>query len=234
LSPVPSPNFEDDLVEQIISEERQKFPHEVFIDFGEPLPSRYGADRLHLMVQDPFRVFAYWEITEPSIQETLRRFPAADRAGFQVLLKWIDVCSQTARFLDPGVTSNWWFPTLPEMHYQLELGLYSEDYGWVRLLASQEVDTPRITLGPPSDETKESPQSRSLLEVLVRSTGINPEPETVESLPFEQPRQPVSEWVPTQLAPEPDSTAASPLERIPQPHEREVFGLRTRPTSSVE
>jgi hypothetical protein len=230
LSLVPSPNFEDDLVEQIISEERQKFPPEVFIDFGEPLPSRYGADQLHLMVQDPFRVFAYWEITELSIQETLRRFPAADRAGFQVLLRWIDVCSQTARFLDPGVTSNWWFTTLPEMRYQLELGLYSEDYGWVRLLASQEVDTPRITLGPPSDETKESPQGRSLLEVLARSTGITRE--TVESQPLEQPRQPVPEWVPMQLVPELDSTAASPLARIPEPHEREVFGLRTRPTSS--
>jgi hypothetical protein len=231
LRPVPpSPNFEDELVDRIISEERQKFPPEIFIDFGEPLPSRYGADRLHLMVQDPFRVFAYWEITEASVQKTLRRFPAADRAGFQVLLNWIEVCGQTTRFLDPGVASNWWFPTLPEMHYQLELGLYSEEYGWVRLLASQEVRTPSITLGPPSDETEESQQRRSLLEDLVRSTGISPGPEIVESPRPGQPPQLVS----AQLVPEPDSSAASPTERTPQALDREVFELRIRPTSSVE
>ena len=226
----PSPNFEDELVDRIISEERQKFPSEIFIDFGEPLPSRYGAARLHLMVQDPFRIFAYWEITEASIQKTLQRFPAEDRAGFQVLLNWIEVCGQTARFLDPGVASNWWFPTLPEMHYQLELGLYSEEYGWVRLLASQEVQTPRITLGPPSDETEESQQGRSLLEDLVRSTGISPGPGIVESPRPGQPLQPV----PALLVPQPDSSAASPTERTAQSLDREVLELRTRPTSSVE
>jgi hypothetical protein len=229
----PFPNFEDDLVGQIISEERQKFPPEMFIDFGESLPSRYGLDQLQLMVQDPFRVFAHWEISEASILKALDRFPRADRPGFQVLLKWIEVCDQAVRFLDPGVASSWWFPTLPEMHYRLELGLHSEEYGWVQLLASQEVFTPRITLGPPSEGTEQSQEARLLLEDLVRSTGISPEPEIVESPPpLEQPLQPVSEPAAAQLVLEPDAALPLHLERTPQSLDQEVLALRPRPTST--
>ena len=42
---------EDELIDQLIFEERQKFSAEVFVDFGDPLPSRYGVDQLQLMVQ---------------------------------------------------------------------------------------------------------------------------------------------------------------------------------------
>jgi hypothetical protein len=183
----PFQDFEDELLHQLIFEERQKLPIGTFVDFGQPLPSHYGVDQLQLMVQSPYQVFAHWELTEASVQKALQRFPSEDRSGFQVSMKWIQK-GGAERFLDVGTTSNWWFPTQPEVHYQVELGLYSEDYGWVALLVSPEVLTPRATLGPPPEHVEEPRETLSFLEELVQWTGIAPrqEPEEIAVPPLEE------------------------------------------------
>jgi len=166
-------DFEDDedpVILEIVFEERQKLPGETFLDFGPPLPGRYGVDRLELMVQSPLRVFAYWELRDLTILTALRGIADQDRRNFQLLLKWKEKDAARERWLDPGTTNNWWFDTLPENRYQLELGLYWGEYGWLPLLASGELVTPRLALGPASEE--ESPHTQAFLEDLVQQTGI--------------------------------------------------------------
>nr|MBA3685609.1 DUF4912 domain-containing protein [Planctomycetota bacterium] len=51
-------------------------------DPGLPIPDRYGRDRLVLMVQDPFHVFAYWEVSA----DTLARARAAAGANYTTVL----------------------------------------------------------------------------------------------------------------------------------------------------
>lgn len=166
-------DFEDDedpVILEIVSEERQKLPPTMPVDFGPPLPSRYGVDQLELMVQSPLRVFAYWELREATILTALRRITDDDRQNFQLLLKWKEKDAGRERCLDPGTTDNWWFDTLPESRYQLELGLYWGEYGWLPLLASGELMTPRQALGPASKE--EPLHTLAFLEDLVQQTGI--------------------------------------------------------------
>jgi Domain of unknown function (DUF4912) len=177
-------DFEDDedpVILEIVSEERQKQPPMVFLDFGPPLPSRYDVDQLELMAQSPLRVFAYWELREATIVTALGRIPAEDRQNFQLLLKWKEKSAGQERFLDPGTTDNWWFDTLPENRYQLELGLYWSEYGWLPLLASAELVTPRLALGPASEE--ESPHGPVFLQNLVQQTGIGLQQNKAPSLP---------------------------------------------------
>lgn len=176
-------NFEDDedpVILEIVSEEQQKLPPAMFLDFGPRLPSRYGVDQLELMVQSPCRVFAYWELKEATLLAALHSVSVEDRPNFQLLLKWKEKDVATERCLDPGTTANWWFDTLPENRYQLELGLYWGEYGWLPLLASGELVTPRLALGPASEE--EPPHIQALLEGLVQQTGIGLQQDRAPSL----------------------------------------------------
>jgi hypothetical protein len=177
-------DFEDDedpVILEIVSEEREKQPPTLFLDFGPSLPSRYDVDRLELMTQSPLRVFAYWELREATIATALGRVPAQDRQNFQLLLKWRDQTAGQERVLDPGITDSWWFDTLPENRYQLQLGLYWSEYGWLPMLTSSELVTPRLALGPASEE--ELPQGHTFLENLVQQTGIGLQQRKAPSLP---------------------------------------------------
>ena len=214
------PFFEDDedpVILEIVSEERQKLPSALFLDFGPPLPSRYDVDQLELMAQSPLRVFAYWELREPTIMTALGRIPVQDRQNFQLLLKWKERNAAQERLLDPGTTENWWFDTLPENSYQLELGLYWSEYGWLPLLASAELVTPRLALGPASEE--ELPDGCAFLENLVRQTGIGLQQNSAPSLP------------PTDLEGQPESDT-SVVEKGPS--SEQIFELVTSGLSQVE
>lgn len=161
---------EDPLVLGLVSDEKQKLPGGTFLDFGPSLPHRYDVDQLELMAQSPLRVFAYWELREATILKALGGIPAQDHQNFQLLLKWKERDPARERYLDPGTTGAWWFDTLPESHYQLELGLYWAEHGWFPLLCSRELVTPRLALGPASEG--EPAHTQSLLEKLVEQTQI--------------------------------------------------------------
>jgi hypothetical protein len=170
---------EDPLILEIVSEERQKLPGDTFLDFGPVLLNRYDVDQLELMVQSPLRVFGYWELREATILTALSDIPVEDRQNFQLFLKWKE--GDRERCLDPGTADHWWFDTLPENRYQLELGLYWGEYGWRPLLSSGELVTPRLTLGPASGE--ELPHTQTFLEDLVQQTGIGL-PQDITPLPL--------------------------------------------------
>jgi Domain of unknown function (DUF4912) len=165
-----SEDDEDPAILEIVAQERQKLRGEAFLDFGPALPTRYDVDQIELMVQSPLRVFAYWELRDATIKAALRSISIRDRHNFQLLLKWKELDATREQGLDPGTTDHWWFDTLPEHRYRLELGLYWNEYGWLPLLASDELITPRLALGPASEE--ETHHSQAFLEDLVRQTGI--------------------------------------------------------------
>ena len=222
VSRVP-PSFEEESVQSLISEERKKLPAGVYLDMGSPLPVQYGVDRLQLMLQSPFGVFAYWELTAKLIKEALAPFPEKDRTQFQIVLQWFEVGGAMIEWFDIGTTSQWWFVTVPEKQYQARLCLYSQDYGFVPLLSSNVVTTPRFSLGPAPVDVQESTHTLPLLRELVRMTGLGKgeeqsRPPLTKELEAESPRARVSpeeteklpgEELPAQEmeAPAPDSSA---------------------------
>ena len=140
-----------------------------------PLPERYNVDRLQLMVQSPFRVFAYWEITRERLQKALAPYPKEEHPSFRMILKWIEISEGSYQAFDSGAASEWWFASLPGSRYQAELCLHSEDFGAVSVFASNEVETPSDSIAQADLEIEECPETTKLLSSLVELTGLKRE-----------------------------------------------------------
>ncbi|WP_028546026.1 DUF4912 domain-containing protein [Paenibacillus taiwanensis] len=113
-------------------------------------PPRYDTQIIHLMIQSPTVLYAYWEISERR-----RRMIAAHYGK-----RWDELC-KVARLLrsfttPPSAavesytdvfvhdTDRWYFRHLePNVVYQLEYGLLTDDHLFVSLLRSPAIRTPR-------------------------------------------------------------------------------------------
>jgi hypothetical protein len=124
-----SEDDKDPVILEIVSEEREKLPPAMFVDFGPPLPSRYGVDQLELMLQNPLRVFAYWELREATILTALQGHSRSGPPKFSTPLK-VEGKGWPGTRLDREPPTIGGSDTLPESRYQLELGLY-----WGRSMA---------------------------------------------------------------------------------------------------
>lgn len=116
------------------------------------IPSRYGEDRLTLLVRDPWWIFAYWEVT-PRTWEDARR-----RIGREVPLKQVlrvyditgieEFTGENANsFFDIELTpfaDNWYINVgVPDRSYCVELGFKTPGGSFYRILRSNTVRTPR-------------------------------------------------------------------------------------------
>lgn len=183
----------------------------------DSLPHRYGMDHLQIMVQSPFQVFVYWEVTLERIQEALRGFPRKDQRAFHLALRWIEGGQIQQHTFDSGATSEWWFQTRPRTRYQAVLCLQSEEFGNISLLNSNEVETPSNSLTEISLDDEPS-ETMEVLSQLIQLTGLNQESTKSESPSVDN----GSKEVGTQSRSEIDSCFRT--ERLPA----EI----TRPTSS--
>jgi hypothetical protein len=156
----------------LVSEELQKLPPGVHVDLGPSLPAFYEVNRLVLMVQDPFHVFAYWEITESLKGHALARFPEEDRPGFQLLLDWCQLDDGQRITFDLGTVTCWWLKTNPGFHYQARLCFYSELYGTTALLESNIVETPKYSIKPSDSPATEDQDATNWLNHLLELTSV--------------------------------------------------------------
>lgn len=145
------------------------------LDALETLPERYNRDRLQLMVQSPFRVFAYWEVTPERLQKALAPFPKEEHHSFRMILRWIEIGQDPHQAFDSGAASEWWFATRPGSRYQAELCLHSEIYGAIPVFTSNEVETPSDSIAQTALEKEECAETTRLLSRLVELTGLKQE-----------------------------------------------------------
>ncbi len=114
---------------------------------GLPIPDTYGRDRLVLMAQDPWHVFAYWEVT-PATLERVRS--AAGGAG------WIVLAVETPhgreiREVDL-VGGNYYLTVAPEAEYVAELALRDHNGQLHTLAVSNRIRTPAAAPSSRTDE----------------------------------------------------------------------------------
>jgi len=133
----------------------EEIPAEPIIDTGLPIPSHYDFDMMRAMVQDPFRIFVYWQLKDDPFERLRKIFPGAAIGDFHTSLKLVDETNNIAVFFDAAFAREYWFNAFPDRTYRVELGMRSPRYGYIRLLSSQSVITPR---GGPSDKEAEEPQ----------------------------------------------------------------------------
>ena len=211
-SPASSPETlpAEEPLQALISEELQKLPPGVHVDLGPILPASYGVDRLVLMVQDPFHVFAYWEITEDLRIQALSRFPEEDRADFQMVLEWCELESGQQITFDLGTLTCWWFETNPSSHYDAQLCFYSELYGAVPFLKSNYVETPRYSIELTQQLPEEEQDTKEWLNQLLDLTGVGKMKSLTDPV-FAQTEEPVPEPVsPRELEDTPHANGQAP------------------------
>ncbi|HXG92920.1 MAG TPA: DUF4912 domain-containing protein [Blastocatellia bacterium] len=123
-------------------------PAEPYIDPGLPVPEDYDVDIIRALLQDPFRIFIYWEVREESLAALTRYFSAEDATRFRTVLKLRDVEGGQEPLFEVGRRGRYWMMVFPDREYEFEIGVHSPAHGYIMLVRSNRVRTPRGTVSP--------------------------------------------------------------------------------------
>ena len=170
-------------------------PAEPIVDTGLPIPSHYEIDLMRLLVQDPFHLYVYWQLKDNPHDRLARLFPNGD---FHTVLKLIDETTNIAVLFDAAFGRNYWFSVFPDRTYKVELGVRSAQYGYIKLLTSNTVTTPRGTISDQEDIEPAYQISADEYVQVLRESHLVPEraftPEGVLTLPGETLEEQASWW----------------------------------------
>ena len=121
-------------------------------DWGLPVQDLYRQNYLRLMVQDPYRLYCYWELSDYLFE---RFFPPGIPAekSCRLILVLHDL-TETARIpISVGASREWWLHVRPCHQYRTTLDVRYPDGHQEAILASSEVFTPRDTVSWPIEST---------------------------------------------------------------------------------
>jgi hypothetical protein len=135
----------------------EEIPAEPIVDTGLPIPSHYDVDIMRLLGQDPVHIYAYWQLKDNPYERLSRLFPAREHDGFHTVIKLVDETNNIAVYFDAAFGRNYWFSVFPDRTYKTELGVRSPRFGYIRLMSSNSVHTPRGTV---SDQVAPEPEYR--------------------------------------------------------------------------
>lgn len=173
-------------------------PTEPYIDEGLPIPDSYDVDIIRAMLQDPFRLFIYWEVREESISALTRYFSPEEASQFRVVLKLYEIAGRNEAYFDVDHRGRYWMMVFPDRDYEFEIGVHSPVHGYIMLVRSNRVHTPRGTIAPepaPEPEYRLEPgefsqiiadsgfaADQALDMTLAAAAGTVPDQESLESL----------------------------------------------------
>jgi hypothetical protein len=127
-TPTPSPAIIDRLAEMLPDD--------------EPLPELPKQDRIRLQVQSPRSLYVYWGFKDDPFATLRRAFTwTADSYGYAV--KLVNLDNGDEFIYEASHTNSQWLDAQPGFSYRVDVGLYSQGRGFIRLLSSNVVTTPR-------------------------------------------------------------------------------------------
>src|SRR5205085_1583157 len=120
----------------------------------EPLPEVYARDDMQLLVQSPYRLYAYWQHARDPFATLKRAFGAA-ADGYQLVVHLIDTGTGETRTDAASPARNYWYDVLPSRAYRAEVGFAAANKPFIHLLPSDIARTPPVGVAPLSDEAPE-------------------------------------------------------------------------------
>ncbi|HYY41958.1 MAG TPA: DUF4912 domain-containing protein [Pyrinomonadaceae bacterium] len=135
----------------------------------EPLPV-YTRDDLQLLVQSPYRLYAYWQYAHDPFA-TLRRAFGAAADGYHLIVRLVDAESGATETGAASPARNYWFDVQPGRAYRAEVGFAAEDKPFIRLLTSDLARTPPASVAPETDEAPEFHAGAGELARVVNEAG---------------------------------------------------------------
>jgi hypothetical protein len=117
------------------------------------LPELKRETRARLMMQSPTRLYFYWSIGKHSFQ-ALNEIAGSGTDDYRLALRILDLTSETEAMHAVEPEGSWWFDVKPGTQYRAEIGFYSANRPFIRILFSNAISTPRKT--PSSHSSAES------------------------------------------------------------------------------
>ena len=172
VAPVKPIEPDQPVAELIPAEEPSDQP---YIDEGLPVPESYGVDIIRALLQDPFRIFIYWEVRPESLKGLTKIFSEAEAADFRPTLKLRDMDGGHEAFFEVGPRGRYWMMVFPDRAYEFEMGVRSPEHGYISLVRSNQVRTPRGTVSPTvAPEPQYRMTTPEFIDVL-QASGFAPE-----------------------------------------------------------
>lgn len=115
----------------------------VFKELAQPkLPELAQENRAYLQMQSPNRVFFYWSVKNESF-ETLHRALGPRAENYGLAVKLINLSNNTEQTYSVEASGNWWFNADADTSYRAEIGFYTPNRPFIRLVFSNTLQTPR-------------------------------------------------------------------------------------------
>ncbi len=151
-------------------EDSAKLENPVFRELAEPkLPALKRENRARLQMQSPSRLHFYWSVKENPFQ-TLHGIFGGAAKNYTLVVKLLDLKTNREEISPIEAEGAWWFNVDADSTYRAEIGFYSSNRPFVRLMFSNSVETPRRNPSPrPAADADWAVSADSFAEVLDNS-----------------------------------------------------------------
>ncbi len=147
-------------------------PDEPYVDLGLPIPESYNVDILRAMIQDPFHIFIYWEVRDENLKALTKYFSPEEAARFQTTLKLTELTGGHEAHFNVAARGRYWMMVFPDREYEFEMGVRSREHGYISLLRSNRVRTPRGTVSPVTADEHEYRMSPPVFAGIIEASGF--------------------------------------------------------------
>lgn len=144
---------------KIVSEEIEMIEKEIepaeiedpiFKELSEPkLPELKKENRARLQIQSPTKIHFYWSVAANPFQTLSRVF--GNQTNYQLVVKLINQTNDREELFPIEAEGSAWFDTDANSTYRAELGFYATNRPFVRLMFSNQIETPRKNPSPRRD-----------------------------------------------------------------------------------
>lgn len=123
----------------------------------DPLPLSYTRDRARLIVQSPHRIFLYWNFRENPF-DSIRRAFGSRAESFRFGVRLLNLSNGDTNFSpaladETGRAGEYWFNSTPDTAYTAHVGFLTDKNLFIKLLSSNALQTPRVSVSPRVDAT---------------------------------------------------------------------------------
>ncbi len=133
-----------------VEDEAAEIDDPIFKELSEPkLPELKKENRARLQMQSPTKIHFYWSVAANPFQTLNRVF--GSRTNYQLVAKLVNQTNDREEFFPVEAEGSAWFDADANSTYQAELGFYAVNRPFVRLMFSNQIETPRKTPSPRRD-----------------------------------------------------------------------------------
>ena len=128
--------------QQNINEKADKKRNSVFKTLAEPkLPELPKRNRARLHIQSPTKLYFYWSIKNDPFKTLSRTF--GNKESYNLVAKLLNQTRNIESFFPVEAEGDCWFNVEADSNYRVEIGFHAPTRPFVRIMFSNEVQTPR-------------------------------------------------------------------------------------------